>query len=325
MQINRRAICQLAALSVITPVAWANSGVYPNKPLKTIVPFPPGGGGDTLSRLVLNKVSEELKQAIVIENLPGAGGNLGAAAAARAQADGYTLLYGTNGTHAINSSLYKKTGFDPLKDFEPVSRLTEIAAIVAVRADLPVSTVKELIEYSRKSTNQLSFGSAGTGTTSHLAGEMFKQVTGVNWMHVPYKGGAAALTDLMAGRIDVLIDVAPNVGPHVAAGRIKALAVTTKERVKAFDKLPTVLESGVPGYVVTAWDGLFVPARTDAAIVSQLTAAVLAALKNPELKAQLEARVATPSPLSNGQFRDFIVAETQRWAEVVKKSGASVD
>ena len=328
MKIQRRAMAAgalaLGAASLLAPLG-AVAQDYPSKPIKAIVPFPPGGGGDTLGRLVLTKVGDELKQPVVIENLPGAGGNLGAAAAARAQGDGYTLLYGTNGTHAINSSLYKKTGFDALKDFEPISRLTEIAAIVAVRADLPVSNVKELIDYSKKNPGQLSFGSAGNGTTSHLAGEMFKQVTGVNWMHVPYKGGAAALTDLMAGRVDVLIDVAPNLGPHVGGTRVKALAVTTKERVKAFDKLPTVTESGVPGYVVTAWDGLFVPAKTDPAIVAKLTAAVTQALKNPELRAQLESRVATPAPLANGQFKDFIVAETKRWAEVVKKSGASVD
>ena len=310
-------------LAAMSPLAWAQA--YPSKPIKAVVPFPPGGGGDILARLALNKVGEELGQAIVIENLPGAGGNLGAAMASRAQGDGYTLLYGTNGTHAINSSLYRKTGFDALKDFEPLSRLTEIAAIVAVRADLPVANVRELVEYSKKNPGQLSFASAGNGTTSHLAGELFKQATGVSWVHVPYKGGAAALTDLMAGRVDVLIDVAPNLGPHVGSARVKTLAVTTKERVKAFSKLPTVIESGVPNYVVTAWDGLFVPAKTDPAIVSKLTAAVVAALKNPELISQLEARVATPSPLTNGQFRDFIAAETRRWGDVVRKSGAAVD
>lgn len=298
---------------------------YPNKPIKAIVPFPPGGGGDTLARLVFNRLGEELGQALVVENMPGAGGNLGAGAAARSNPDGYTVLYGTNGTHAINASIYKKLGFDPFKDFEPISRFTQIAAIVTVRADLPVNSIKELIEYSKKNSQPLSFGSAGNGTTSHLAGEMFKQMTGLNWMHIPYKGGAAALTDLMGGRIDILIDVAPNVGQHINGGRIKALAVTTAERSKPFEQLPTVVEAGVPGYVVTAWDGLFVPSKTEPIVIKKLTDAVHKALANPELKEQLAARVALASPLSSSDFKAFIEAESQRWGEVVKQSGARLD
>jgi len=327
LKINRRIFCGAVAASISLPIsfnAWASNN-YPSKVIKAVVPFPPGGGGDTLARLVFTRLSENLGQSIVIENMPGAGGNVGTANVARAPADGYSLLYGTNGTHAINSSIYKKLNFDPLKDFQPVSRFTEIAAIVAVRTDLPVGSIKELIEYSKNSQSPLTFGSAGNGTTSHLAAEMFKQLNGLNWTHVPYKGGAAALTDLMGGRIDVLIDVAPNVGQHIAGGRIKALAVTTAERSKPFTQLPTVIESGVPNYVVTAWDGLFVPANTPSAIVEKLTQAVHQTLQEPALKEQLEARVAVASPLSPNEFKDFIAAESLRWAEVVKKSGATLD
>lgn len=327
MKINRRDFFGTVAASSLLPLSLNILAAtdYPNKVIKAVVPFPPGGGGDTLGRLVFNRLGEELGQAIVIENMPGAGGNLGTRAVARSPADGYSVLYGTNGTHAINASIYKKLSFDPIEDFEPISRFTEIAAIVTVRADLPVASIKELIEYSKKSKAPLSFGSAGNGTTSHLAGEMFKQMTGVEWMHVPYKGGAAALTDLMGGRIDVLIDVAPNVGQHIAGGRIKALAVTTAERSKPFEQLPTVVESGVPGYVVTAWDGLFVPAKTDPAVIDKLTQAVHKALHNPALKEQLAARVAVASPLSPNDFKAFIAVETKRWGDVVKKSGATVD
>jgi len=303
---------------------FANSD-YPNKIIKATIPFPAGGGGDTLGRLIFNGLSEELGQTIVIENIPGAGGNVGVGLASRAAADGYNLLYGTNGTHAINVNIYKKLGFDPINDFVPISRFTEIAAIVTVRSDLPVDSIKELIEYSQKSQIPLSFGSAGNGTTSHLAGEMFKQMTGVNWLHVPYKGGAAALTDLMSGTIDVLIDVAPNVGQHIAGGRIKASAVTTSERSTQFEQLPTVAESGYPDYVVTAWDGLFVRAATDPAVIEKLSHAVHKTLQNPALQEKLTARLATPSPLSPNDFRVFVIAETKRWGDVVSKSGAAVD
>ncbi len=324
MEINRRLACQATLLSAFSPLAFASKS-YPVKAIKCIVPFPPGGGGDNQARMVLYKLAEILQQPVVVENLTGAGGNVGASAAARSVADGYTLLYGTNGTHAINSNLYRKTGFDAIQDFEPISRLCELPAIVAVRADLPVSNISELIDYSKKKGSELSFASSGNGTTSHLAGEMFKQITGVNWMHVPYKGGAAAITDLMAGRVDVFIDVASNLAPQLSSPRIKALAITSGERVKAFEKLPTVAESGVKDYVVTAWDALFVPAKTDPLIVRKLTDSVLETFKNQELRKQLEGRSVFPAPLVGVEFKEFILAENRRWAGVVKNSGAKVD
>jgi tripartite-type tricarboxylate transporter receptor subunit TctC len=317
-------MCQAAFLTTLTPVALASQS-YPTRPVKCVVPFAPGGGGDNIARLVLHRLGEVLQQPIVIANLPGAGGNLGSSSVARAAADGYTLLYGTNGTHAINSHLYEKTGFDAVKDFEPISRLCEMPAIVAVRSDLPVSSISDLISYSKNKKNDLSFASAGNGTTSHLAGEMFKQLTGVEWVHVPYKGGAAAMADLMAGRVDVLIDVASSVAPQLKSPRIKVLAVTSRERVGTFDNLPTVAESGVGDYVVYAWDGLFVPAKTDADIVQKLTASVFEALKNSDLKNQLESRSISPSPLAGHEFKAFIIAENKRWGGVVKKSGAKID
>ena len=305
--------------------AWAQATDYPNKPLRLIVPFPPGGGGDTLARLVMTRVARELGQPVVVENLAGAGGNVGAAAAARATPDGYTLFYGTNGTHAINHALYKAPGFDPRKDFEPVSRFTRIAAIVAIRPGLQANSMQELLQLARSQPGKLTFASAGNGTTSHLAGEILKAQANIDILHVPYKGGAPAMTDLLGGRVDFMIDVVPNTGPQVRGGRLKGLAVSTAQRVESFPELPTIAESGVPGFDVSAWDGLWVPARTPRPIVDKLNAAVRKALADPELRAALLSRASEPSPTSPEELGRFVASEMERWGNAVKRSGAQLD
>lgn len=323
----RRRLVAGVALAALSLGAWAQGAPadYPSKPVKLIVPFPPGGGGDTLARLVMNRVARELGQPLVVENVPGAGGNVGAQAAVRAAPDGYTLFYGTNGTQAINQALYKNPGFDPRKDFEPVSRFTRIGAIVAVRPGLPVNTMGELLQLARSQPGKLNFASAGNGTTSHLAGEILKAQAGIDVVHVPYKGGAAAMTDLIGGRVDFMIDVVPNTGPQVRGGRIRGLAVSTAQRLESFPELPTVAESGVAGFDVSAWDGLFVPARTPRAIVDKLNAAVRKALADPELRAALVSRASEPSPTSPEELARFVASEIDRWGGAVKRSGAQLD
>jgi tripartite-type tricarboxylate transporter receptor subunit TctC len=330
MPLNRR----LAIGAIATTAATASVGVlpvahaaddFPSKPVRLIVPFPPGGGGDILARLVMNRVARELGQPLVVENVGGAGGNVGAAAAARAAADGYTLLYGTNGTHAINHALYKAPGFDPLKDFEPVSRFTRIAALVVVRPGLAVNSFGELLQLIRSQPGKISFGSAGNGTTSHLAGEILKSQAGLDMVHIPYKGGGPAMTDLIGGRIDLMIEVAPSAGPQARGGRIKALAVSTARRSASFPELPTIAESGIPGFDVSAWDGLFAPARTPRAVVDKLNAAVRRALADPELVAALANRASETAPTTPEEFGRFIAAEMERWGGAVRRSGATVD
>ena len=277
-------VCSLLA-GVIAATAHAQPAAgYPNKPVKVIVPFTAGGGGDTLARLVMMRVGRELGQPIIFENLAGAGGNVGSATAARAPADGYTLLYGTNGTLAINQAIYKSPGFSPLKDFAPISQLTQLAAMVVVRPGLPVSSMADLTKLLKANPGKYTFGSAGNGTTSHLAGEIYKSRAGVSAVHIPYRGGAQAMTDLIGGQVDYMIEVMPNAAPQARAGRVKPLAVTTATRVAAWPDLPTIAESGIKGFDVSAWDALVAPAGTPRAIVDKINAAIHKAAADPELR-----------------------------------------
>ncbi|MBO9514122.1 MAG: tripartite tricarboxylate transporter substrate binding protein [Variovorax sp.] len=278
-----------------------------------------------MARLVTTSIGRELGEPFVVDNIAGAGGNIGAANAARATPDGYTLLYGTNGTHGINQTLYRKIGFDPRKDFEPIGRLTRIAAILVVRPGLEVSNVQDLLRLARAHPGKLSFGSAGNGTTSHLAGEMLKAQANIDVLHVPYRGGALAMTDLLGGRIDFMIDVAPNVAPQLSGGRVRALAVSTAQRSAAFPDLPTMAQSGVAGFEISAWDALFVPAGTPRPIVETLNAALRRALAHPELRKALLDRAAEPWDSSAEELGQFVASELVRWGDAVKRSGAVIE
>lgn len=325
MQTTRRTV--LASLLVASAGRAFAEGppAYPTKPIRLVVPFPPGGGGDTLARLETTPMAAVLGQPFVVENLAGAGGNIGAASAARALADGYSLLYGTNGTHGINPTLYRKTGFDPRKDFEPVSRLTRIAAILAVRPGLAANSLRELLNLARANPGKLTFASAGNGTTSHLAGEMLKSEAGIDILHVPYRGGALAMTDLLGGRVDFMIDVAPNIAPQLQGGRLRALAVSTAQRSASFPDLPTMAESGVPGFDVSAWDALFAPAGTPRPIIERLNAAAAKALSDPGVRHALLQRATEPWPSSPEELGRFVTAELARWGAAVKRSGAAIE
>jgi tripartite-type tricarboxylate transporter receptor subunit TctC len=322
----RRALLRAGGGAALATVAGATRAQeYPAKPVRVIVPFAAGGGGDILARLMLSRVGRELGQPMVFENVAGAGGNIGAQNATRAAPDGYTLLYGTNGTHAINHTLYPNAGFDPVKDFEPVAPLSRIAAIVVVRPGLQVGSMRELLAALKAAPGRYTFASAGNGTTSHLAGEILKSRAGVSMVHIPYRGGAPAMVDLIAGNVDLMIEVMPNAVPQVKAGRVRALAVTTKARSAAVPDVPTIDESGVPGFDVSAWDALFAPARTPAPIVARLNEATRRALADPELQAALVSRGAEAAPGSSEDLRRFVASEVERWGQAVKRSGAKVD
>jgi tripartite-type tricarboxylate transporter receptor subunit TctC len=298
---------------------------YPTKPVHLVVPFPAGGGADNLARLIMPRVAKVLGQPIVIENKAGAGGNVGAELVARAAPDGYTLLYGTNGTHAINISLYRNLNFDPVKDFTPVSRMTEIAAMLIINPQMPVTSTADLIRYARAHPGKVNFASAGNGTTSHLAGELFKTQAAIDIVHIPYRGGALAMTDLISGQVQMMIEVMPNSAPQAQSGRVRGLAVSTARRFPGQAAIPTIDESGLPGFEASAWDGVFVPAGTPAHVVARLNAAIREALDDPELVAALLARGAQPVPGTPDSFARFIAASAERWAVAVRASGAKID
>jgi tripartite-type tricarboxylate transporter receptor subunit TctC len=322
--ISRRAVLAGAALLALSAAAHAQSD-YPNKPVRLVVPFAAGGGGDNLARSVSQAASDALGQQIIIENRAGAGGNIGAAAAAKAAPDGYTLLYGTNGTHAINHALYANAGFDPVKDFAPVARLTRIGMVVVVNNELPAKSVPELLAHLKKNPGKINFGSAGNGTSSHIAGEMFKMMTGTDILHVPFRGNGPAMIDLIGGRIELMIDVMPSAYPHAAAGKIRALAVTTMTPVAAAPNLPTLDSAGVKGFELSAWDGVWAPAGTPRPIVDKLNAAFNKALADGTVKERLFKIGADPVPGTPDDLGKFVASELPKWAEVVKRSGAKVE
>jgi len=329
MILNRRGLIAAALCLAAATVAMAPrsaEAAYPDKPVRVIVPFAPGGGGDTLARLVLMKIAEQQGWSVIIDNRAGAGGNIGTAAAAHSAPDGYTLVYGTNGTHAINQTLYKNPGFDPVKDFEPISRFTQIALLLVTNADkIPAKNVKDLIAYLKANPGKVNVASAGNGTTSHLAQEMFKHATGVNYQHVPYRGGGPAKIDLLSGQVQMMIEIMPSVFPLVKQGKLNGLAVTTAKRWPLAPEIPTLTEDAVPGFVVTAWDGLWVPKGTPKSVIDLWNAAAHKALADAALREKLLENGAEPSPTTPMELGDFVKSEIPRWGKAVEQSGAKID
>ena len=315
----------LVAVAIgVTPSSHAQSS-FPDRPVRLVVPFPAGGGADNLARAIAPKAAQILGQPIVIDNRPGAGGNIGAAEVARAAPDGYTLLHGTNGTHGINQALYAKPGFDPIKDFAPIARWTMLPAMVVVHPSVPANNVAELIAYLKANPNKVSYASAGNGTTSHLAGTMFKNLTGTDIVHVPYKGGGPALAGLLAGDVQLMVELMVSVYPNARAGKIRGLAVTTKQRVPTAPELPTLDESGVPGFDLAATDGVYAPANTPKAIIDKLNAAFRGALEDPQVRENLAGRGAFGIPGSPDDLAQHVAREYPMWIKLVKDSGAKVD
>ncbi|MGN6573756.1 MAG: Bug family tripartite tricarboxylate transporter substrate binding protein [Pseudolabrys sp.] len=332
MNFRRRAAARLLAITaacaatIVLGAPQAAQAGYPDKPIRVIVPFPPGGGGDTLARLVLTKIAEQQGWSVIVDNRAGAGGNIGTASAAHAAPDGYTLAYGTNGTHAINQTLYKNPGFDPVKDFEPISRFTQIALLLVTNPEkIPAKNAKDLIAYLKANPGKINVASAGNGTTSHLAQEMFKAATGVQYQHVPYRGGGPAKIDLLSGQVQMMIEIMPSVFPMVKAGKLNGLAVTTAKRWPLAPDVPTLNEAAVPGFVVTAWDGLWAPKGTPKEVVDIWNAAARKALADPALRDKLLASGAEPSPTSPSELGAFVKSEIPRWGKAVEQSGAKVD
>jgi tripartite-type tricarboxylate transporter receptor subunit TctC len=309
-------------------LAWmpaAAADAYPTRPIRLVVPFPAGGTADMIGRLVAQHMSESLGQSVVVENRAGAGGSIAAANVAAAAPDGYTLLQGTIGTHGINPSLYKNLSFDAKKDFEPIARISAGTNVLVVNPAVPVKTVKELIALAKKEPGRLMMGSSGNGSSIHMSGEMFQYMTGTRFTHVPYRGGAAALTDLLGGRVQLMFDNAPTALPHIAKGALRPLAVTSSHRLAALPDVPTMIEAGVPDYAVSSWSGIFAPAGTPKAIVLKLNQAVNNALKNDKLRARYAEAGIDIDIMSAPDFTAFVHQEMARWSTIVKASGAQPD
>jgi tripartite-type tricarboxylate transporter receptor subunit TctC len=312
------------AAAVAAPLA-AQAQAYPTKPITIVVPFSAGGTTDILARVVGEALKNELGQPVVIDNRAGAGGNIGAALAAKANADGYTLFMGTVGTHAINQSLYKKLPYDPIKDFAPLTRVAMVPNLLVAHPSKPYNSVKELIAYARANPGKVNFGSSGSGSSIHLSGELFNTLAKVDMVHVPYKGSAPAVTDLLGGQIDIMFDNMPSAIQHVRAGKLKPLAVTTAKRSPQLPDVPTVAEAGVPGYEATSWFGMFAPAATPAPVVAKLNAALVKVLADANVKKKIAEQGGEPHGEKPEQFAEFIRKETAKWSQVVKASGASAD
>ena len=323
---TRRAVLGAIALAATATLPLgAAAQNYPTKPITIVVPFAAGGTTDILARLVGQYLSTELGQPVVVENKAGAGGNIGAAFAAKAAADGHTLFMGTVGTHAINAALYKKLPYDPIKDFAPLTRVAMVPNLLVAHPSQPFKTVQEMIAYAKANPGKINFGSPGNGASPHLSGELFNSMTKVDMVHVPYKGSAPAVSDLLGGQISIMFDNLPSVIPHVRGGKLRAIAISTAKRSADLPDVPTIAEAGVPGYEATSWFGLFAPAATPAPVLAKISTALSKVLANAEVKKKIDDQGGEPANETPAQFADFIQKESLKWGKVVKESGASLD
>ncbi len=298
---------------------------FPTKPIRLIVPFPPGGSTDILARAIGQKLTEAWGQSVVIDNRPGAGGIIGMETAAKAAPDGYTLVMGHVGTLAANPALYKSLPYDPVKDFAPVTLIAMVPNVLVVGPAVPSKNVAELVALAKSKPGKLDYGSGGNGSAAHLATEYFKLKAGIDVQHVPYKGTAPALADLLGGQIAFIITGLPPVLPHVKAGKLRILGVASAQRLKQFPDIPTIAESGVPGYEATQWYGILAPAATPKDLVAKLNRDVVHALKEPSVAEKLAAEGADPVGDTPEQFGAFIRSEIDLWGKVIRATGAKVE
>jgi tripartite-type tricarboxylate transporter receptor subunit TctC len=313
------------ALCAAADAPAAQSQAYPAKPIRIVVPFPPGGFSDVFARIIGARMSETWGQQVVVDNRPGAGGGIGADIVAKAPADGYTLVMGTIGTHAINATLFSRLPYDPVRDFAPVAFVVEAEGLLTVHPSLPVKTTREVIALARSKPGALAYASAGAGTTSHLAGEVFKTMAKVDITHVPYKGNVPAITDLMSGQTSMLFATLPTVLPQVQANRLRGIAVLGSKRSAALPQMPTLAESGLRGFEVNNWTGVLAPAGTPADVVAKLNAEIVRVMQLPEVQARLPKQGLRFVATTPQQFTEFVKSEKEKWAPIVKATGAKAD
>jgi tripartite-type tricarboxylate transporter receptor subunit TctC len=315
----------VAATIFAATASGAFAADYPTKPIRLVVPFSAAGTTDFLARAIAQKLGQNMGTTVIVDNRPGAGGNIGSDIVAKSDPDGYTLLLGTVGTHAINASLYKKMPYDTVKDFAPITLVASVPNIVVVHPSVPAKSIKELLALAKSKPGQLTFASSGNGSSIHLSGELFKSMAGVDMLHVPYKGSGPAVSDLIGGQVNMMFDNMPSSLPHVKAGRLRAIAVTSAKRSPAAPDVPTIAESGVPGYEAVAWFGVLAPAGTPPAIVNKLNAEIVKVLKSPDVAQRLASQGAEPVSNTPEEFSAYIKTEMVKWAKVIKASGAQVD
>ncbi len=304
-------------------IAQTNSA-FPNQSIRMVVPYPPGGPTDITARVVAAEMSKTIGQSIVIDNRPGASGMIGSEMVTKAAPDGYTLLANAS-IHVINPSVYSDMRFDAIKDFTPITLLAQVPLVLVVPANSPIKSVKDLVQFAKANPGKVNFGSAGSASAQHLAGESFKIAAGIQMQHIPYKGSAPALTDLAGGQLQLMFDSMPSATPMINSGKLRPIAVTTTTRAKARPDLPTIAESGFPGFDISTWYAYWAPKGTPADIVEKLAASAAQALKNPEVIAKYEAMGAEPVGSSPAQFAVFVESEAKKWNDIVKKSGAKLD
>jgi tripartite-type tricarboxylate transporter receptor subunit TctC len=305
--------------------ASASAQTFPNKPVRLVVPFPAGGGSDVVGRIVAQKLTERLGQQVIVDNRAGAGGSIGTEAVVRSAPDGYTVVLASTSEIAINPSLYSKLSYDTVKDLAPVAMVASTPMVVIIHPTLPVKTIKDLIALAKAKPGAINVASAGTGTITHLSGELFRSMAGVTWTHVPYKGAPAALTDLASGEVQVMFSSLPAAMAFIKINRVKPIAVSTRTRAETLPQIPTVIESGVPGYDVEYWYGIFAPAAIPRDALTRLGDEIAASLKLPDMIASLANQGAAPGRLTQAQFTDFVKSEVAKWGRVVKSSGARAD
>jgi tripartite-type tricarboxylate transporter receptor subunit TctC len=327
--------CRRLVLSSLALAALALGGLglaptaaqpYPSKPVKMIVPFPPGGTTDLIARMLANQMKEKFGQPVIIDNRGGAGGKLGLEIASKSPNDGYTVVFGSTSSLVLAAALYPSLPYDPIKSFEPISRLVTMPMVVAVHSSVPARTLKELIDLAKTKPGALNFGSVGPGTGPHISGEQFKLLTGIDIVHVPYKGSALSLAGLLGGEVQISIDLLASLQlPNFESGKIRALAIAGPARIPQLPQIPTTAEAGLPGFEVVSWFGLFAPSGTPADIVARLNAATVEALAAKEIADALVAQGLTPAPSTPKDLAGVLQADIEKWTRVVKASGIKVD